>query len=157
MPALSETEWIGTRPAPAASMRGKAVLLFFWAHWCADCKAEAPIIAQLAAEFGPKGLVVVAPTKRYGYTADDEHAPAAKETAFIEKVYATYYANIPNAGVPLDAANFERFGVSTTPTIVLIDRHHIVKLYHPGVMEEAALRAAIEPLLGVTVPPRPTP
>ncbi len=43
--------------------------------------------------------------------------------------------------------NFERFGVSTTPTIVLIDRRGIVRLYHPGVIEEADLRAAIEPLL----------
>ena len=147
VPPLTETQWIGSQPTPLTSLRGKVVLLFFWAHWCADCKADAPIIARLAQEFGPKGLVILAPTRRYGYTADDEHAPVAKETAFIQKVYDRFYSPIPNAGVPLNDGNFQRFGVSTTPTIVLVNRQGIVKLYHPGAMDEAALRAAIQPLL----------
>lgn len=147
MPPLRAPEWIGTKPSPVTALRGKVVLLFFWAHWCADCKAEAPIIAQLGAELEPKGLVILAPTRRYGYTAADEHAAPADETAFIRKVYERYYSSIPNAQVPLDELNFQRFGASTTPTIVLVDRHGIVKLYHPGVMDEASLRGAIEPLL----------
>jgi thiol-disulfide isomerase/thioredoxin len=154
VPMLQETEWIGSKPATLGALRGKVVLLFFWAHWCADCKAEAPIIAQLASEFSRRGLTVVAPTRRYGYTADDEHADPSKETVFIHKVYARYYSMIPNAGVPLDERNFERFGVSTTPTIVLISRQGIVKLYYPGVMEEDALRAKIEPLLTAQVTTR---
>lgn len=144
MPALREPEWIGAKPLPAGALRGKVLLLFFWAHWCADCKAEEPIIAQLAGELEPKGLVIIAPTRRYGYTATNEHAAPAEETTFIQKVYEKYYSGIPNAQVPVDGSNFERFGASTTPTIVLVDRHGIVKLYHPGVMDEATLRAAIE-------------
>jgi thiol-disulfide isomerase/thioredoxin len=149
VPMIRETEWIGAKPAPESTWRGKVVLLFFWAHWCADCKAEAPIIAHLAAEFEPKGLLVVAPTRLYGYTADEEHAPPAEETAFIQKVFEKYYSRIPKIQVPLNESNFDRFGASTTPTIVLVDRRGIVRLYHPGVMDEAALRAAIETLLGV--------
>lgn len=147
MPALRETDWIGTKPKPVSLQRGKVLLLFFWAHWCADCKAEAPVIAKLAGEFEPKGLVVIAPTRLYGYTAQEENAPPATERPFIEKVYQRYYSKIPNAQVPVDAGNFQRFGASTTPTIVLVDRQGIVRLYNPGVMDEAALRAAIEPLL----------
>ena len=122
-------------------------MLFFWAHWCADCKAEGPILADLAREFGPKGFVVIAPTQRYGYTADDDHAPPAKEKEFIEKVYEHYYAQLPNAGIPLDTANFERFGVSTTPTLVLVDRRGMVRLYHPGLMDAGPLRAAVQELI----------
>jgi thiol-disulfide isomerase/thioredoxin len=143
MPVLRESEWIGKPGAPAAT-RGKAVLLFFWAHWCADCKAESPILSKLAAEFEPKGLVVVAPTRLYGYTAQEDKASPATEKAFVEKVYQKYYSSIPNAAVPLDAGNFQRFGASTTPTIVLVNRRGIVELYHPGVMDEASLRSAIE-------------
>jgi thiol-disulfide isomerase/thioredoxin len=146
MPPLSTTEWIGVKGNPAA-WQGKVLLLLFWAHWCADCKIQVPVIAKLAAEFGSKGLVVVAPTERYGYTMDDDHAPPAKETAFIQKVFERYYSSIPNVRVPLDAANFERFGASTTPTIALVDRRGIVKLYHPGLMDEASLVAALQPLL----------
>lgn len=147
MPPLRETEWIGKKPAPLATLHGKVLLLFFWAHWCVDCKADGPIIAKLAQEFAPQGLVVVAPTRLYGYTAQEEHAAPAVERPFVDKVYEHYYAGIPNAGVPIDTGNFERFGVSTTPTIVLVDRRGIVRLYNPGAMDEQALRAAIQPLL----------
>lgn len=146
MPALRESEWIGAKPATPGAWRGKPALLFFWAHWCADCKAEAPIISDLAAKFAPRGLIVVAPTRLYGYTAQDENAPAAAEKAFIGKVFDRYYAGIPNVRVPLDSGNFARFGVSTTPTIVLVDRRGTVQLYHPGVMDEASLALQIERL-----------
>jgi len=146
MPLLRTAEWIGAKGNPTA-WQGKVLLLLFWAHWCSDCKIQVPVIAKLAAELEPKGLVVIAPTERYGYTMDDDHAPPAKETAFIAKVFERYYSSIPNVRVPLDAANFERFGASTTPTIVLVDRRGIVKLYHPGLMDEASLLSAIRPLL----------
>lgn len=148
MPALRETEWIGTKPTPVSALRGKVLLLFFWAHWCADCKVDIPVVKQLAQEWERKGLIVIAPTKRYGYTAQEEHAAPATETAFIRKVYEDLYSGIPSVQVPLDEINFERFGASTIPTLVVVDRHGIVRLYHPGVMDEKDLRAAIEPLLG---------
>jgi len=147
MPLLRASEWIGAKPVPESTLRGKVVLLFFWAHWCPDCKAEAPILKQLGSEFERKGLVIIGPTKLYGYTAQDEHAGAAEEKAFIEKVYARFYSEIPNLQVPVGEMNFDRFGASTTPTIVLADRHGVVRLYHPGLMDEASLKAAIEPLV----------
>lgn len=146
MPALRATDWLGAKPTNPNFWRGKPLLLFFWAHWCADCKGEEPIIRRLAAEFEPKGLTVLAPTRLYGYTAQDEHASPQEERAFIERVFQKYYASIPNAKVPFDAGNFERFGASTTPTIVLVDRRGIVRLYHPGAMDESALRAALQQL-----------
>lgn len=157
VPPLRESDWIGARPSPQSAWRGKVVLLFFWAHWCSDCKQDAPVIAKVAAELEPKGLIVVAPTRLYGYTAQDEHASPAEEKAFVEKVFAKFYASIPRVQVPLNAANFQRFGASTTPTIVLVDRRGIVRLYHPGLMREDELRSAIEPLLSEHAPSRPAP
>ncbi|HEX4170173.1 MAG TPA: tetratricopeptide repeat protein [Bryobacteraceae bacterium] len=147
MPLLRETAWLGDKPVHPVNLRGKVVLLFFWAHWCSDCKAESPVIAQIAGDFEPRGLVVIAPTRLYGYTADEDNAPPATEKPFAAKVFEKYYGNIPNVQVPLDSGNFERFGASTTPTLVLVDRRGIVKLYHPGVMNLESLRTAIEPLL----------
>lgn len=147
MPLLRASQWIGAKPVPESTLRGKVILLFFWAHWCPDCKAEAPILKQLGTEFQGKGLVIIGPTKLYGYTAQDEHATAAEEKAFIEKVYTRFYSEIPNLQVPVGEMNFDRFGASTTPTIVLADRHGVVRLYHPGLMDEASLKAAIAPLV----------
>jgi thiol-disulfide isomerase/thioredoxin len=134
-------------PAPKTIAATKATLLFFWAHWCSDCKAEAPIISHLATEFEPQGLAVIGPTKLYGYVGGGEEAPAAQERVYIRQVFDRYYSLIPNMTVPVDSANFDTYGASTTPTIVLVDREGIVRLYNPGQIGEPGLRTAIQAVL----------
>src|SRR5580658_5540274 len=125
---------------------GRPVMLFFWAHWCGDCKYEAPILARIKAEFAPKGLVLIAPTQKYGYVAGGEEAPAAVELRYIEQVRQQYYGSVIDAPAPVSEENFSRYGASTTPTLVLIDRSGIVKMYHPGGMTYEELRPRVEAL-----------
>jgi thiol-disulfide isomerase/thioredoxin len=142
-PSLEEREFLGSKPAPLASLRGKPVLLFFWAHWCPDCKQEEHILAQIEREYGPKGLVLVAPTQRYGYVANGDEAGPADELKYIEQIRHQYYADLITVPAPVSEANFRNYGASTTPTLVLIDRRGIVRLYHPGAMTIDELRAAL--------------
>ena len=142
-PALQETEFLGAKPTPLLALRGKPVLLFFWAHWCPDCKQEEHILAEIAHEYAPKGLVMIAPTQRYGYVANGDEAGPADELKYIEKIRHQYYADLLNVPAPVSEANFRNYGASTTPTLVLIDRHGIVRLYHPGAMTLDELRAAL--------------
>jgi len=146
-PPLDVREWLGPRPASLESLRGHPVLLFFWAHWCPDCKAEAPVVASLAKIYGPKGLVVVSPTKYYGYTARGADATPAAEKPYIERVWQQYYAALANVPVPISGENFERYGASTMPTLVLIDAAGVVRFYHPGNAGEADLAARVQALL----------
>jgi hypothetical protein len=55
-----------------------------------------------------------------------------------------YYAPLGNFSDPVSASNFEAYGASTTPTIVLIDRAGIVRYYHPGAVTEAELTSRIQ-------------
>jgi len=145
-PALDERDYLGATPVSLAALRGKPVLLFFWAHWCGDCKAEAPILAQIEKENAGKGLVVIAPTQHYGYIAGGEEAAPAAETKYIDDVRHRYYSSLLNTPTPISEDNFKRYGASTTPTLVLIDRQGIVRLYHPGAMTLEELRAAMNRL-----------
>ena len=145
-PALDEPEWLGLKPPALASLKGHPVLLFFWAHWCGDCKGEIPIIADLMQRYGPKGLVMIGPTKLYGYAAGGEDAPPAVEKQYIEKIRQGFYGSLPMT-VPISGANFLAYGASTTPTIVLIDAAGVVRFYHPGALPEAELAAHIEKVL----------
>ncbi len=138
------------KPAPAlegtALPKGKPALLFFWAHWCPDCKAEAPILRQILAEF--PALTMIAPTQHYGYVAGGVDAPRAAEAAYIEQVRAKYYTALIPPSMPVSENNFVRYGASTTPTIVLVDGAGIVRLYHPGAMTYAELRGAVARVMG---------
>lgn len=149
-PALVATEHLGPPPPAFAALRGKVVLLFFWAHWCSDCKKMAPILAELEQAYGDDGLVIVAPTQRYGYVQAGLDAPPDAEKAYIEQVRQQSYGALADDSVPLDAANHLRYGVSSTPTIVLVDRAGMIRLYHPGQMTREALDARISALIGDT-------
>jgi thiol-disulfide isomerase/thioredoxin len=142
-PALQGQVFLGAKPPTLASLRGKPVVLFFWAHWCGDCKQEGPILGEIQKEYGPKGLVVVAPTQHYGYVAKGEEAGPAEELKYIDQVRRTYYPNLLNVAAPVSEENFKNYGASTTPTLVIVDRKGVVKLYHPGVMTLDELRAAL--------------
>jgi thiol-disulfide isomerase/thioredoxin len=147
-PPLQVNEYLSVRPLPLTALKGSPVLLFFWAHWCSDCKAEGPVIARLWSEFGPRGLAVVAPTQLYGYAAGGEEAKPRDELAYIGKIWGAYYRELQSLPVPISKMNFERYGASTTPTLVVLDRAGRVALYHPGVLPYEQLRAAVERAMG---------
>lgn len=143
-PALRTEQFLGSKAPALAQLKGSPVLLFFWAHWCGDCKAEAPIITQLRSEYASKGLAVIGPTRLYGYTAQVEHAPASDELAFIDAVRHRFYGGLLDMPVPISKYNFDEYGASTTPTLVLLDRAGKVAMYHPGVLPYDQLKAEIE-------------
>jgi thiol-disulfide isomerase/thioredoxin len=147
-PALRAEPFLANKPPLLNQLKGSAVLLFFWAHWCGDCKAEAPIITQLRSEFAPKGLVVIGPTRLYGYTAQTENASPADELAYTDAVRHRFYSGLLDMPVPTSKYNFDVYGASTTPTLVLIDRAGKVAMYHPGALAYDQLRTEIEKVVG---------
>jgi len=147
-PALDQREYLGGKPRPLTSLKGEPVLLFFWAHWCGDCKEEGPILAQIEKEYASKHLVVVAPTQRYGYVARGEEAGPADELKYIDEIRHKFYADLLNVPAPISDENFKNYGASTTPTLVLIDKQGIVRMYHPGRMTLEEIRAALNKVLG---------
>jgi len=143
-PPLQETQYLGPKPPTLASLKGSPVLLFFWAHWCVDCKAEVPVIVRLRQEFSRDGLVVIGPTQLYGYAAQGADATPVAERTYIESVRNRYYASLLYMPVPLSKQNFDAYGASTTPTLVVLNRAGQVEMYHPGALSYGELRAALE-------------
>ena len=140
------------QPAPEmdelAKFKGKPMLLFLWAHWCGDCKAQAPSLARIAAKYKDRGLAVIAPTRRYGYTEKkSENATVEEEDAEIARIWKVVYTGLADVPVVTSEAIMVRYGVSTTPTFVLIDKKGTVRLYHPGRLAESELEQRIEKML----------
>jgi thiol-disulfide isomerase/thioredoxin len=146
-PALDRSEFIGAPPPTLEALKGKVLVLFFWAHWCPDCKIQGPILTELLAKYRAQGLTVVAPTQRFGYVARGAPAGPAEELRYIEQVLETHYAFLADLPVPVSEANLKLYGVSSTPTVVLVDRQGIVRFYHPGRLTKEELEQQLRPLL----------
>jgi thiol-disulfide isomerase/thioredoxin len=138
------------KPAPAlehaAIPSGKPALLFFWAHWCSDCKYEIPILTRIKTEFSAKGLAFIPLTQKFGYIGSGDDAPPEVELRYIEAVRERFYGGLIDGPALVSEENFNKYGASTTPTLVLIDRNGIVKLYHPGALTYDELRPRVEAL-----------
>jgi thiol-disulfide isomerase/thioredoxin len=145
-PALQGGLALGPR-LPSKDAAPQPTLLFFWAHWCAECKAESPIIARLLDKYRSSGLAIVAPTRTYGYIESGRSAAPDKELRHIAQVRDTYYLFLKHAPVPVTDANHRAFGIGAIPMSILIDRQGVVRLYRPGRIPESELEAAIVDVL----------
>ena len=146
-PVLDVEHHLG-EPLPSAdSLKGKVVVAFFWAHWCGDCKQQMPILEQLHENYGERGLAILGPTQLYGYMSRGQDATPEQELAYLRGAYQERYPIPAWMSVPVSQQNFLDFGVSTTPTLVIIDRDGIVQLYNPGNLRYEELSAQVERLL----------
>ena len=146
-PALEIKSWLGPKPVPLAQLKGKPVILYFWAHWCSTCKQQAPDLVKLVSEYAPQGLVIVGPTQHYGYTTNLPEATPQQETPHIDAVRKQFYGTLPSMSVPISEENLKNYGVSTTPTLVFVDPKGMVQVYHPGKMSYTELVAGMKKIL----------
>jgi len=140
-PDIERVEWLGARPLPLSGYRGRVVLLFFWAHWCGDCRAEVPILAEVQRAYPQLAMIGI--TRRYGYTAAHDDVSPAEELQYIGQIHQQFYGALGATPVAVSAKTFTEYGASTTPTVVLIGRSGVVRMYHPGALEYDELASAL--------------
>ena len=129
-PDFSLTALDGTT-VTLSSLRGRVVLLDFWASWCPPCRAGLPHIEAIHRDYAARGLAV------YGINNEDP----ALARAFVQANRFTF----PTLSDP-DSAVMGAYGVEGLPTTVLIDREGVVRYRFVGLTPEAQMRDALRQL-----------
>ena len=70
-PAIEIEDWANGDPLTADELKGKVVLLDFWAIWCGPCVATFPHLREWQEKYSDKGLVIIGMTRYYGYEWND--------------------------------------------------------------------------------------
>ena len=150
-PALSwaSSEWLGVKPPTPAELKGKPVVIFLWAHWCGDCKKQGPILNALVEKYKSSGIVVIAPTQRFGYAEKRRPVGPAEELKYIEQIRDEFYPWMKGVSAPVSDEVYTKYGVSTTPTYVLIDRDGKVSTYLPGQPTIEQLEPLVQKIISV--------
>lgn len=107
-PAKEFSFTLGGKPAKLADLRGKVVVLNFWATWCPPCVEEAPSLNRLQQAIAPRGGTVL------GVSVDEDADAYAKFLQDHQINFPTY--RDPTKQIALD------YGTSMYPESYIIDR-----------------------------------
>ncbi len=129
-PEISVKEWISGEPATLASLRGKVMLLEFWATWCKPCEQMFDKLKRLDREYGQRGLQVIALTRHYlAYRGAAE--AQAEELALMRKMVNDHALTF-RVGASEDEQTQDLYGAVGVPTMAIIDRAGIVRHFYDG-------------------------
>jgi thiol-disulfide isomerase/thioredoxin len=116
-----------------ASLRGKIIVLNFWATWCEPCEVEMPILQALQEQFSSDQLHIVAINTGEERTAIEAWALRLQLTLMI--------------ALDTDLEITSTYHIRGQPQTFVIDRQGVIRAIFFGATDDLRLRAAIEPLL----------
>jgi cytochrome c biogenesis protein CcmG, thiol:disulfide interchange protein DsbE len=116
-----------------SDLKGKPVILDFWATWCGPCRAEAPILDKVAARYRDKGLVVV------GVNTSDADGNAQEWARARGLSFPIVY----DAG---DSAA-RGYGVENLPTLVVVSKAGKIVAMRTGITDDAELESLVKDVL----------
>jgi thiol-disulfide isomerase/thioredoxin len=156
---LKVEAWVNGSPLTDDDLKGKVVLLDFWAVWCGPCIATFPHLREWNERYGDKGLVIIGLTNYYNFKWDAEAKKAAhsgqpvsheEEQEMLVK-FAESHGLKHRFGIEAGGAMSDYYGVTGIPHVVVIDQQGTIRLMKVGSGEENA--KAIADLLAKLLTP----
>jgi thiol-disulfide isomerase/thioredoxin len=134
VPAFSLERLQGGR-VTLAELRGRVVVIDFWATWCPPCRAEMPWLVKMAQRLESKGVSFVA------ISEDDPPAQTPEVIAFSKEV-----PGLEKFAVLGDPAIESEYGVTSLPTLFIVDRQGRLVKQLVGAADETTVNDLVEKL-----------
>jgi thiol-disulfide isomerase/thioredoxin len=136
-PELEVTEIIGegiTKDRPLGQLKGKVVLMDFWATWCGPCRMVIPAIVKLQEKYKDQGLVVVGVTRYYGFgwlKDETKQDLIPKEELDLNKEFVREFKMNYPVVFTLEKSQ-DAYDVKSIPSVFVVDREGKLRFRHIG-------------------------
>jgi thiol-disulfide isomerase/thioredoxin len=127
-PEIKVERWINGVGTNLQGLRGKVVLIDFWATWCGPCKAAFPDLKEIHEKFKAKDFIILGLTKYYGRYENSANLSKEEEARKISEEFVPQHGLTWPLGISEGETLFQEFGVSAIPTLFLIDKKGMIRL-----------------------------
>ncbi|OGU47899.1 MAG: hypothetical protein A2X68_07270 [Ignavibacteria bacterium GWC2_56_12] len=117
-----------------AKLKGKVVVVNFWATWCGPCRAEIPAFMEVYDRYRKQGVEIIGVSLDEGGWEDI--------TPFVKRYQISYSVVLGNAKVSRTWG-----GIEAIPTTFIIDKNGNIVDQHVGMLSKDALTAKLKALL----------
>lgn len=119
-----------------SDIKGKVVIIDFWATWCPHCVKEIPAFVELYKKYKEKGLVII------GISTDEDRDVVQK---FVEKYKVNYPIVMAN-----DEIQSAFGGIDSIPTTFVVDKQGVIQRHYVGYREKSVFEKDIETFLDIS-------
>ncbi len=156
-PNVDSETWLGGEAQSLAEMKGKVVIIDFWATWCGPCRVAMPGLDHIYKENKDKGVVVIGLTRFYanGFLPNNSSNLSVGESVrgITEENYVAHLEEFKKRSelsypfVVGQQADFAAYGVTGIPTMAIVNKEGKVAMIVVGAGNDALIEACVKNLI----------